>query len=177
MTVDLTLSEKHIGPRIISSKWWVKNDKSWLYLLARLPLSKLKISGAYIAYSWPYPSFEHHDLGWLGQDNSVWDAYSLDTENWLGDTLALPPGANDMEGAVNKDDTYIWFEFRKALNSGDDYDWSWISGKIIGTDGNLSLGIVDEITSNFFNHNLLLRLAPPEKLPQDGLNVKMGSTI
>jgi len=167
VTVDLTLVEKHVGPATISSRWWIKNDKYWLYILARLPVSKLKISGAYIAYSWPYPSLEYSDLGWLDQNNFAWDAYRLDTENWLGDTSAMPPGGNDIEGAVSKDDTYIWFEFRKALDSGDDYDWSWASGETVGTDctGNLSFGIVDEATSNFFDHDMLLHLASPPSAP------------
>lgn len=167
VTVDLTLAEKTVGPATISSRWWIKNDKYWLYILARLPVSKLKISGAYIAYSWPYPSLEHSDLGWLDQNNFAWDAYRLDIENWLGDIAAIPPGENNIEGVVSKDDTYIWFEFRKALDSGDGHDWNWAPGETVGTDltGNLSFGIVDEATSYYFDHDMLLHLASPPSVP------------
>jgi len=53
--LDLTLLEQHEGPATISSRWWVKNDAQWLYLLARVPVAELEAYGAFIDYFWPYP--------------------------------------------------------------------------------------------------------------------------
>jgi len=164
VSVDLTLLEKHIGPATIPSRWWVKNDAEWLYLLARVPVAELEAYAAYIDYFWPYPYvglWEHSDFGWVDQDDDTWDAYGWDEVRWYDDTLASPPGENNVEGAASKDGTYYWFEFRKALNSGDGYDWSWAPGETVGTGqtGDLLLGIYDKTVPTYFEEYILLHLA------------------
>ena len=54
-----------------------------------------------------------------------------------------------------------WFEFRKALNSGDGYDWSLGPGDTFGTGqtGNLFLGVTREDVAVYYQMPVLLRLA------------------
>ncbi|MBN1219629.1 MAG: hypothetical protein JXM69_11920 [Anaerolineae bacterium] len=63
-----------------------------------------------------------------------------DDERWYEDTQASPPGESNVAGAMSEDGTYVWFEFRKALNSGDDYDWSWRAGDTVPDVGEVWLG-------------------------------------
>ena len=159
--LDLTLVEKLEGPATISSRWWVKNDAQWLYLLARVPVAELEAYGAFIDYFWPYPfvdQWEHSDEGWVDQDDDVQDFYEWDGESWDEDILASPPGENNVEGGASKDATYYWFEFRKTLSSGDGYDWSWAPGETVGNEGNLGLGIYDKTVPTWFQVDILLHL-------------------
>jgi hypothetical protein len=149
----------------IPSRWWIKNDAQWLYLFARVPVAELEAHLAAINYFWPYPH-EHSDAGWVEQEGDLFDGYGWDEENWSDDTSASPPGENNVQGVANKDATYHWFEFRKALASGDDYDWDWAAGKTVGSDdGHVLLGAwgakaVD--TWSWFEVSVLLHLSAQE---------------
>jgi len=157
--LNLSLIEKHIGPAAIASRWWIKNDAVWLYLLARVPVTELEGHGAYIDYFWGQyvPPWEHSDFGTVGRDNQTFDGYGYDDMNWKEDVLAAPPGQNNVQGKASQDTSYYWFEFRKTLNSGEAYDWAWGPGDIVEAD--LLIGIYDQTT--FFERYIQLHLGSP----------------
>ena len=158
-SLSLDLLEKDVGPATVSSQWWLKNDGEWLYLLARVPAAELEAWGAYVDYFWS----EHSDISWVDQGGGAWDAhaYNPDDGTWTSDTDAASPGTNDVEGAATQDGSTYWFEFRKALNSGDGYDWSLAPGDTFGTGqtGNLHLGVTGKDVAVYYQIPVLLHLA------------------
>jgi hypothetical protein len=158
-SLSLDLLEKDVGPATVSSQWWLKNDGEWLYLLASVPAAELEAWGAYVDYFWS----EHSDISWIDHDSGTWDAHAYNPNDgtWTGDTDPASPGTNDVEGAVTQDVSTYWFEFRKALNSGDGYDWSLAPGDTFGTGqtGSLYLGITDQDITVYYQMPVLLELA------------------
>jgi hypothetical protein len=68
-------------------------------------------------------------------------------------------GFNNVEGAPTFDGTYYWFEFRKALDSGDaaGHDWSAAPGQI----RIVSFGIADDVGAYGFGPLSLHLGSPP----------------
>jgi len=164
--LDLTMDQPRTGAATLSSRWWFKNDGQWLYLLARVPSVASFGDSAFINYFWPYPfvnRWEHSDYGGLGLDGIAFDGFGWDNANWSGDTLASPPGKTNVYGGARGDTTYIWFEFKKALNSGDSYDWDWAQGQTLGTsqNGSLGVGIYDSTLGTYFGKSIQLHLGTP----------------
>lgn len=160
VSLELILFEYHRGPSLISSRWWIRNDAKWLYLLVRIPVSHLEVYAAYISYFWPYPNpFTHSDLGVVLTDGTAWDACEYVEGQWHGDIVTSPLGQNNVVGAATADDNFFWFEMKKALNSGDGCDMSWIPGETVGLGrtGVLWLGI--STPSSYFEHPVVLHLA------------------
>jgi hypothetical protein len=58
-----------------------------------------------------------------------------------------------------REPNYYWFEFRKPLDSGDRYDWSWTPGESIGEVGNLLLIVVDSGLQTHYELDIKLQLA------------------
>jgi hypothetical protein len=83
--------------------------------------------------------------------------------NWSDDILASPPGKTNVYGGASSDATYRWFELRKALDSGDAYDWAWASGQSFGTglNGDLLLGIYVSSAQTYFQTYIKLFLGTP----------------
>jgi hypothetical protein len=158
-SLSLDLLEKDVGPATVSSQWWLKNDGEWLYLLARVPASELEAWGAYVDYFWS----EQSDISWVDRGGAPWDAhaYNPDDGTWTSDPDAASPGTNDVEGAATLEDSSYWFEFRKALNSGDGYDWSLAPGDTFGTGqtGTLYLGVTSQDVAVYYQIPILLHLA------------------
>ncbi|MCB9157640.1 MAG: hypothetical protein H6645_11055 [Caldilineaceae bacterium] len=159
---DLPMFKEKTGPVSIHTRWWFKNDADWLYLLARVPRAEIEALGVYIGNFWPEynGAWDYSDVGWLNKDSNTYDGYGWDESQFYGDTEASPPGANNVEGAANESPSYYWFEFRKALNSGDGRDWSWSPGEIVGTGqtGDLLLGMKDITNSTIYEILILLQL-------------------
>jgi hypothetical protein len=163
--LDLAMDPSRTGTATLSTRWWFKNDGRWLYLLARVPAASLG-DIAYISYFWPYPyvtHWEHSDTGSIDLNRNIFDGYGWNEVNWSDDILASPPGKTDVYGRTSSDATYRWFEFRKALNSGDDYDWDWASGQSFGTglNGDLLIGIYASTTQAYFETYIRLLLGTP----------------
>jgi hypothetical protein len=166
--LDLTLREPDDSDDSMPSRWWIKNDAEWLYLLVRVPAEELIDGpavtryGAAINFFWPEWSevsgWPYSDAGSIRRNNTTGDQYGWDDERWLEDTQASPPGENNVEGATSEDGTYVWFEFRKALDSGDDRDWSWLPGETIDY-GSLLLGVWGTTDGQWFEIATVLHLA------------------
>jgi hypothetical protein len=155
--LDLTMDQPRVGPATLSSRWWFKNDGQWLYLLVRVPTVASFGDTAYIDYFW-----EHSDLGGIDLDGHSFDSYGYNDPNWSDDILALPPGENNVKGGASGDTTYRWFEFKKALNSGDGYDWNWAPGQTAGTSQTgLFVGIYDSTRGTYFEKSIQLYLGTP----------------
>jgi branched-chain amino acid transport system substrate-binding protein len=173
--LDLTLQEPDytLGEEKIQSRWWLKNDDTWLYLLVRVPTVELKEGMtepfylAAIDHFWPEWSeatdwqWPYSDGGSVDNDNVAYDVYGWDGSNWYMDIEASPPGEHNVEGALSEDETYVWFEFRKALDSGDEYDWSWPPGRVVD-EGSTIVGVLGK-AGTWFEINLVLTIgSPPE---------------
>ena len=157
-SLSLDLLEKDVGPATVSTQWWLKNDGEWLYLLVSVPVSELEAWGVYVDYFWA----EQSDISWVDR-GATWDAhaYNPDDGTWTGDTDAASPGTNDVEGAVTQEGDTYWFEFRKALDSGDGYDWSIAPGDTLGMGqmGTLYLGVTGQDVAAYYQMPILLELA------------------
>jgi len=145
-----------------TTRWWVKNDAKWVYLLARVPASEFAPGGgAWLSQYWGeyVPPWDYSDGILIRPDGTTTDNYGWDDSKWLVDTEASPPGESNVRGAVSHDSSYYWFEFRKELDSGDGYDWSWTPGE--PTDqGNLMVGLwAEEVGAAW--HNVRLHLSAP----------------
>ena len=151
-----------------SATFWMKNDVTWLYILERVewpggvPGRDNWDSGS-IAYFWDHwgPPWEHSDLGGVNFDGSTFDLYGWDEVQWHDDTLATPPGVNNVEGAATYDGRYYWFEFRKPLMPGDGYDWTFEPGGTYGPmPPDLMVGFWDDSEARFYGTDILLHLWP-----------------
>jgi len=166
--VDLTLLERHVGPRNVSARVWIKNDHTWLYMMHRVEWPAWDtdpFDGGYIEHFWdwidePSPLWAHSDLGVVVLGNTTLDCYGWDEVNWYNDLYASPPGEDNVEGAATHDGTYYWFEFRKELNSSEVYDFSFTPGQVVET-GDLLVGIWDNSKRDYFEAFISLHLSPP----------------
>jgi len=162
--VDITLLEWHVGPGTVSARVWIKNDGTWLYMLYRVEWLAGDIDpfdGGYIEYFWDWEplGWNHSDFSFIEFDNVTRDYYGWNGTGWYNDVLASPPGENNVEGAATHDGTYYWFEFRKELDSGDGYDWSFNPGQVIRT--NLLVGIWDDSTRTPYETYISLYISTP----------------
>ena len=96
------------------------------------------------------------DGGAVANDNVTFDSYGWDESTWYQDIEASPPGENNVEGAVSEDESYIWFEFRKALVSEDGYDWNWPPGRLVD-EGSTIVGVLGK-DGTWFEINLVLTI-------------------
>ncbi len=166
--VDLTLLKWHTGPQSVNSRWWVKNDAQWLYLLCRIewPAEDVDINdGGQIDYFWPSGSccpWEQSDLGYAGLGGDTVDLYGWDESSWSRDTDA--GGTNDVEGTGSHDGTHYWFEFRKRLDSRDGFDWSFQPGQTVGTGfgGDLLVSLWDNSEPAWWETYVAIELAAPQ---------------
>jgi hypothetical protein len=164
--------EEQAGGKAIQATWWVQNDEDWLYMLVRVPTRDLKDRpevegyGVSISHFWPDPFeefWEFSDTGGMDQAGDFWDGHGWDNQNWFADEAASPPGEIDGEAAVRETDQYIWFEFKKALHSGDRLDWEWWPGQVVGDggpdDGPVLLGAWGRAEWTWFESYVVIHLA------------------
>jgi len=156
---NLTLPEWGNGPSAVSAKWWMKNDATWLYILERVTWSgptSAKSDGD-ISYYWDWwnGTWPHSDMGGVNFDRTTFDLHGWDETTWYSDPV------NNVQGAATYDGTYYWFEFRKALNSTDGYDWTFVPGGTYGAHpASLMVGFYDESAGTWYGTNILLHLEP-----------------
>jgi len=162
--LDLTMDQPRETPATLLSRWWFKNDAQWLYLLVRVSAVASFGDSAFINYFWPSCCpWGHSDYSGFGLDGISFDGYGWNDATWSDDTLASPAGQNNVKGGASGDTAYRWFEFKKALNSGDGHDWDWALGQTLGTsqNGSLGVGIYDSTLGTSFGKFILLHLGTP----------------
>ena len=178
---DLNLTEWYVGPGTLAegdipATIWMKNDDTWLYMLYRVEWPEVDIDlsdGGFIEYFWNWIGtngdlWEHSDLGYIAFNNATSDAYGWNETTWFDDSEALPPGENNVQGAATHDGTYYWFEFRKKLESGDGYDWSFKPGQNIEPvfeptpESHLLVSMWDNSTSTPCSAYITLHLSGPQ---------------
>jgi tetratricopeptide (TPR) repeat protein len=118
---------------ILRARWWVQNDDQFIYYLVSVS-KDLPVRGVAADYFWPKYTggWAHSDGVFIDKEGEFQDMSNWDESNWYKDDELSPPGSVDTEAAMNTDDEYFWFEIKKALNSGDSYDWTLEPGQIIG---------------------------------------------
>jgi Zn-dependent metalloprotease len=156
---DLTLPKGSSGPDTVPARFWMKNDANWLYILERVTWSgpTSARSDGDISYYWDWydGKWPHSDLGGVNFDGTTFDGYGWDETTWYDDPV------NNVQGAATHDGTYYWFEFRKALDSGDGYDWTFVPGGTYGTrPPDLMVGFWDDNEEAFYGAHILLQVAP-----------------
>lgn len=135
--VELGIGEP-IGSPFVSARIWVKNDGEWLYLLFKVPWPANDVDvddSMGISFYWgPFVNpWLHFDAGMLELTGYPSDTYRYNcTGDMIYDTDYSPPGENNLEGFATHDGTHYWFEMRKALASGDGYDWTLEPGRTYG---------------------------------------------
>jgi hypothetical protein len=141
------------------ARWWVQNDDQFIYYLTRVS-KEIPVKGVAGAYFWPeYTGTWAHSDGYFVdttgyfQDHSNWDE-----SDWHKDDELSPPGTVDVEAAVNDDGDFYWFEIKKALDSGDGYDWSLEPGQIIGGNPHDSLLFVIVLQEGDYWRNIQMEL-------------------
>jgi len=173
------------SPPYIRAKIWIKNDQEKLYILMKIAYLD-KIPGdaedqAFLYYLWSTlagTDWDRSDAAWLHQLGPPADLTNYDGNTWQQDTLATPPGENNVQGRGYHDDTFYWFEFARPLDSGDQWDWTVTPGETIGqgnmeqTGDLLYIGIHDDSEAHHIETRITLTLA---KKPEH--NYPVGGTL
>jgi len=155
---NLTLPEWGNGAAAVSAKCWMKNDLNWLYILERVtwsgPTSAKSDSDISYYWDWWNGVWPHSDMGGVNFDGTTFDMYGWDETTWYNDPV------NNVQGKATYDGTYYWFEFKKPLNSGDGYDWTFVPGETYGPNPpSLMVGFYDESAGTWYGTNILLTLS------------------
>jgi hypothetical protein len=171
------------SPPYLRAKIWVKNDQEKLYILMKIAYLD-KIPGdaedqAFLYYLWSTlagTDWDRSDAAWLYQLGPPTDLTNYDGNTWQQDTLAAPPGENNIQGGGYHDATFYWFEMARPLDSGDQWDWTVSPGETIGqgnmeqTGDLLYKGIHDDSEAHHIETRITLTLAiqPEHNYPVGG---------
>lgn len=135
--VDLYLGKDLGDSQVVGTRWYVKNDAQWLYVLVRVPKTVLILTDIEVSYMWQDQAdsnMGYSDSGQISHDpTSTEDYYGWDEQRWYEDGSSPNQANNDVKGATSEDEKYIYLEFRKPLNSGEVEDWAWQPGTWVGT--------------------------------------------
>jgi len=117
-------------------RWWIQNDGQYIYYLARMPQTP-PATGVAVDYFWPEYSgtWPHSDGLHASTSGQSSDWANWDESQWYDDTELSPPGSDNVDAAVVTSGGYVWFEIRKELDSGDQWDWSVAPGDTVGGNG------------------------------------------
>jgi len=101
-----------------------------------------------VNYWWPESTgtWEHSDGVYARINDEGFYYGQWDEMNWHEEKDLFPPGTVDIEARSTEDDEFYWFELKRALNSGDSYDWIFELGKKYGADptGMVMIGMESE---------------------------------
>jgi hypothetical protein len=145
--------------KMLRSRWWIQNDDQFIYYLARLS-KETPIKGVAGAFFWPEytGTWAHSDGFYINTTGYYQDHSNWDESDWHKDDELSPPGTVDVEAAVNDDGGFYWFEIKKALDSGDGYDWSLEPGQTIGGNPHDSLLFVIVMQDGDYWRNIQMEL-------------------
>lgn len=145
--------------RVLRARWWVQNDDEFIYYLVRV-VKDADLAGVAADYFWPSytGTWAHSDGVYVNIGGSYQDLSNWDESNWYSDDELTPPGGSDVEAMVSDDNAFYWFEIKKALNSGDSYDWVLEPGQVIGYSPSDSFLFALIREDSFYSRNLQMRL-------------------
>ncbi len=146
--------------KALDATWWVQNDEDFIYYLVRVT-NDTPIDGVAVDYFWPEytGTWAHSDGVYVNISGFYQDLANWDESKWYNDSQLTPPGSMNVVAAASSDNSYYWFEIKKALNSGDRYDWAVAPGQVIGynpLDSFLFALILEQ--GIFFTRNLQIEL-------------------
>jgi len=150
------------NPNFQRTRWWVQNDGQDIFFLVRVP-KEYSPRGVYVNYWWPEytGTWEHSDGVYARINDEVFDHGQWDEMQWQYDTDLDPPGTVDIEARSTEDDEFYWFELKRALNSGDSYDWVFEPGQKYGSNPYDSVMIGMESDDGTFLRYIQLELGEP----------------
>ena len=123
-----------VGP-YVPAEIWSKYDSVWIYFLFRVTWPSNETDKSHtgrVEYFWKSAGSDYSDLGSVSCGNVTHDGYGCCHDGMLFYMDTDAGGKNNVEGAATYDGTHYWFEFRKALNSNDGYDWTLVPGHTYG---------------------------------------------
>lgn len=144
---------------MLEARWWVQNDGSFIYYMVRIPKDD-SVKGVAGAYFWPEytGTWAHSDGFYVNTSGSYQDHSNWDETDWHKDEELSPPGSIDVEAAVFSDNDFNWFEIKKALNSGDGYDWSLKPSQVIGNNPRDTLLFVVVMQDGDYYHSVQMEI-------------------
>ena len=150
------------NPNFQRTRWWVQNNAEDIFFLVRVP-KEYSPRGVYVNYWWPEytGTWEHSDGVYARINDEVFDLGQWDEMNWQYDIDLDPPGTVDVEAKSTEDDEYYWFEIKRALNSGDSYDWVFEPGQTYGNNPYDSVMIGIESAEGTFLRYIQLEIGEP----------------
>lgn len=119
----------------VPAEVWSKHDSVWVYFLFRIAWPSNETDKSHtgrVEYFWSKSGTQYSDLGSVSYANETHDGYGCCHDGMLFYMDTDAGGKNNVEGAASHDGTHYWFEFRKALNSNDGYDWTLVAGHTYG---------------------------------------------
>lgn len=159
--VDLRMHEgvDNESSNLRRTRWWVQNDGVYAYYLARVPKS-YAADGVAVDYFWPEYNggWEHSDAVYVDAGGEYSDLANWDEVQFYEDIELTPTGTVDAKAAVSQDSEFLWFEIRKELDSGDQYDWAVAPGQTVGNNPEDSFLFALIYEETFFTRNLQMRL-------------------
>lgn len=150
------------SPNVRRAHWWVQNDGQFAYYLARVP-KNLSPVGVAVHYFWPEytGTWAHSDGVYVNIQGEYLDLANWDEEYFYEDVELTPPGTIDVEAAASQDMDFYWFEIKKDLNSGDQYDWAVAPGQTVGHNPLDSFLFALIFEEGFFTRSLQMHIGEP----------------
>ena len=150
------------NPNFQRARWWVQNDGQDLFFLVRVS-KEMAVRGVFINYWWPEytGTWAHSDGVYARINGENFDHGEWDEMQWHEDKDLDPPGTVDVEANSTEDGEFYWFEVKRALNSGDSYDWVFEPGQKYGANPYDSVMIGMESDDGTFLRYIQLELGEP----------------
>ena len=150
------------NPNFQRARWWVQNNGQDIFFLFRVPKEHAP-RGVYVDYWWPEytGTWEHSDGIYVKTTGENRDLGQWDEMQWHEDKDLDPPGTVDVEARSTEDDAFYWFEIKRALNSGDRYDWIFEPGHIYGANPYDSVMVGMESEEGTFLRYIQLEVGEP----------------
>jgi hypothetical protein len=153
------VEELDSGTNVFRVRWRVQNDERYVYYLARVKRVP-QPRGVAVDYFWPEytGSWAHSDGLFVNSGGDYIDMANWDEEQWHEDIELSPAGTVDVKAAVRKDGEYYWFEIRRELDSGDQWDWAVEPGDTVGFNPDDSFLFALIFEGSYAGRNAQLRL-------------------
>ena len=150
------------NPNFQPARWWIQNDGQDIFFLVRV-VKELDVRGVFVDYWWPEytGTWAHSDGVYARINGENSDLGQWDEMQWHEDKDLDPPGTVDVEANSTEDDEFYWFEIKRALNSGDSYDWVFEPGQTYGANPSDSVMIGMESEEGTFLRYIQLELGEP----------------